>query len=130
MSRKEELEKLILDSYEIIHENNLKILGVDPSDRKRLRQQNDEKWEYIKSFLMDYTLLCQARRLTPLEDIIDIAAQFPDMVERLEAASKSRVIPPDSSKIVPTPSTPIPAPKSTIPFIQIDYQFVNPYIST
>ncbi len=121
MSRKEELEKLILDSYEIIHENNQKILGVDPSDRKRLRQQNDEKWEYIKSFLMDYTLLCEARRLTPLEEIIDIAAQFPDMVGRLEAASKARVIPLDPLSIVSTSTQ-----KVDIPLFKIDYKFVYP----
>src|SRR6266700_982288 len=100
MTKKEDLEKLILDSYQIVHKNNQKILVAEPREKSRLRQENEENWDYIKTFLAEYTSLCEARRLIALEDIIDIAAtRFPDIAARLEAASVPKPIP-------PTPPTP------------------------
>src|SRR5947209_18283995 len=124
MSRKEDLEKLILESYKVIHQNNQKILNAaDPREKSRLRQDNEDNWEDVKTFLADYTSLCEVRRLMPLEEIIDIAAtRFPDIVVRLEAVSKARPISPTNILTKPSLSSTI----EDIPIFQISYKFVRP----
>src|SRR5947209_7460237 len=100
MGKKEDLEKLILDSYQIVYKNNQKILVAEPREKSRLRQENDENWDYIKTFLAEYTSLCETRRLTALEDIIDIAAtRFPEISVRLETSFTSIPITPNTKAI-------------------------------
>lgn len=124
MTKKEDLEKLILDSYQIVHKNNQKILVAEPREKSRLRQENDENWEYIKTFLAEYTSLCEARRLVALEDIIDIAAtRFPDISARLEVASTAKPV--STPPVVP--STPNILSKENDSLFQVNYKFVHPF---
>src|SRR5437868_3835482 len=93
MGRKDDLEQEILDSYRIVRENNRKIFLAEPKDKARLRQENEENWNYIKDTLAEYTSLCEVRRLTALEDIIDIAAtRFSELAARLETTLKSKTV--------------------------------------
>ncbi|HYT46224.1 MAG TPA: VWA domain-containing protein, partial [Methylomirabilota bacterium] len=124
MTKKEDLEKLILDSYQIVHKNNQKILVAEPREKSRLRQENDENWEYIKTFLAEYTSLCEARRLVALEDIIDIAAtRFPDISARLEAVSTAKPVSPPPI----VPSTPSILSIENDSLFQVNYKFVHPF---
>lgn len=136
MGKKEDLEKLILDSYQIMYKNNQKISVADPKERSRLRQENDEIWDYIKEFLSDYTSLCEVRRLVASDDIIDIAAtRYPDIFARLEAASAQSSTLSNSSPFSSSEDTgkiPIVAPKSptssNASLFQMDYKFVHPFV--
>src|SRR5438552_1037369 len=124
MSKKEDLEKLILDSYQIVFKNNQKILVAEPREKSRLRQENDENWDYIKTFLTEYASLCETRRLTALDDVIDIAAtRFPDIVARLETAliNKPKSSPPTNLR---TPAVPNLSPKEGNSLFRMNYQFV------
>jgi von Willebrand factor type A domain len=130
MSRKDDFEKLILDSYQIVFENSRKIMAANPGEKARLLQEIDEYWEHIKTFLSDYTSLCEARKLTPLDEIIDIAAtRFRDIAVRLETivASKSESV--LLANLSPSTPTPIPSLKEETPLFQFTYEFVHPFIS-
>lgn len=125
MSRKEDFENLILEIYKVIHQNNQKITSAEPKEKSRLRQDNDQNWENIKTFLEDYASLCEIRGLKPLEDIIDIAAaRFRDLAEQLEAVSKAK-------SFTSTPASTLPAPppvKEVVPIFHFDYKFLHPHI--
>ncbi len=55
MSRKEDLESLIRNSYEIIRENDQIIqTSSEPRERKRLDRENDEQWKLIKTYQVEY----------------------------------------------------------------------------
>src|SRR5690242_8247897 len=115
MSKKEELEQLITDSYQIIYKNNQKILVADPREKTRLKQENDENWEYIRTFLSEYTSLCEARRLIALDDIIDIAAtRYPDISKRLEAVVNSTPSPSPQASFVTPQHAPIMVSQRTV----------------
>ena len=125
MSKKEDIEKLILDSYTIIHKNNQKILVVEPRERARFRQENDENWDYIRTFLAEYTSLCETRRLIPIEDIIDIAAtRFPDIAARLEATSNLK----NKMLSLHMPFSVSSSINENGALFKIEYHFVQPFL--
>src|SRR5579884_1767269 len=100
MGMKEDLEKLILDSYQILRRNDQQILVADPREKLRLQRENEENWTYIKTYLADYTSLCEFLKVKAPEDIIHIAAtRFSDLAMRLAVAAKpplpEQIAPPD-----------------------------------
>ncbi|NJO03844.1 MAG: hypothetical protein HC880_21175 [Bacteroidia bacterium] len=120
MSRKEDLEKLILSSYQVIYENDRLLITSGPKDKLKLQQDNDQQWEHIKLYLSDYTVLCEQMGQTPPENIIQIAAgRFDDLVVRLQAAStaKRRPFPPPINS----------APKDILPF-RMNYHFIHQFV--
>ncbi|HEY1349803.1 MAG TPA: vWA domain-containing protein [Ktedonobacteraceae bacterium] len=112
-----------------MHKNNQKISSAEPGDRARLKQENDEIWDYIKDFLADYASLCEKRRFVALDDIIDIAAtRFPEIFARLEAISAS---PSSLAGASEETKSFVAAPLSSVehaPLFQISYNFVRPFI--
>jgi len=125
MSRKEDLERLILDSYRVIHENDRQVPLVGPKERMRLQHENDEQWNYVRNYLTEYTTLCERLGLQAPEDIVQIAAgSFADLATRLIAAptGKRRPTPP------PIPSVPgAPMPAKISPF-RMNYHLVRQFI--
>ena len=124
MSRKEDLERLILDSYEIIRQNDSQILIAGPKDKLRLQRENDEQWSYIRNYLAEYTALCERIKLRPSEDIIQIAtARFADLATRLSSITPK----PTASPRLPPPS--ISAfQQEEEPTFRMNYHFVRPFV--
>lgn len=90
MSRKEDLESLILSSYEVIRANDQNIRIENPRERIRLQQENEEEWGYIKGYLAEYTVLCERLGLTALEPVLQIAAaRFAELADRLILAHEA-----------------------------------------
>ena len=121
---KEDLEKLILDSYNIVRQNDRQILVADPREKYRLQKENSENWGYIQSYLNDYASLCEFLKQVALEDIVHIAAtRFPEVATRLVVASKTKLVQSSASSAPTQPS------KSGDLQFEIGYNFVQPYVS-
>src|SRR5690242_20625090 len=144
-SKKDELEKLIQDSYNIVRQNDQQILTADPRIQLRLQQENDKNWQYIKTYLTEYASLCEFRRLSALDDIIDIAAtRFPDLAERLETAPQARQDTLTKHPAAPAPPPPASHKKDQNPLLKlftkeqkesallfgISYKFLHPYMAS
>src|SRR5436305_12191168 len=124
MSRKADLEKLILDGYLVIRENDRQIQFASPKGRMQLQRENDEQWSYIGNYLIEYTVLCERLGVASPEDIVHIAAHFADLPERLIAAPnfKFKLSPPTINYARPRSS------KEAISPFRISYYFVDPFI--
>jgi len=60
MSRKEDLEASIRESYALIGQYEAIQRDTDrPEERKRARRIIDEQWELIKDYLDEYLPLCR-----------------------------------------------------------------------
>jgi hypothetical protein len=123
---KEDLEKLILNSYEIIRENDNNLIYASPKERLRLQSETDAQWKYIGMSLAQYTDLCERLNVQAPEEIIEIAAaRFSDLTDRLKVAGTSKSRPPEPSPPSPPPDFLQKDPHS--PF-RINYHFACPFM--
>lgn len=107
MSRKNDLEKAIHESYRLIHEyENIQRLHPDPKERSRAQYLIDEQQQLIMRYLKEYTLLCQRLGLSIAPDILELAVSFPGIRDWAigESAEVIRVLflsadPMDTSRI-------------------------------
>jgi hypothetical protein len=85
MARKEDLEQLIHDGYDIICENQRIIQESPdlPAQRKRARRQVDQQWDNIRGYLAEYVPLCLTLHATVPDDIIQIVVRFPEFITQL-----------------------------------------------
>lgn len=76
--RKDDLEKLIRESYAIIlaHETSLQTYRT-PEEQKYSERKIQEHWEYIKKYFQDYFLICDTLAQSAAEDILQVAVHFP-----------------------------------------------------
>ena len=125
MSRKEDLEKMILNSYEIIRQNDNQIQTAGPKDKLRLQRENDEQWSYVRNYLAEYTTLCERLKLRPPEDIIQIAAaRFADLASRLSSITST-----PTAKHRPSPPPPIPTfQQEEAASFRMNYHFVRQFV--
>jgi len=103
MSRKEDLEHHIRESYSLIskYEDILR-LADDPKEQARARRVIEEQQELIKGYLADYVSLCIHLNRALAEDIVEIAVTV------------GVVLPPSS---VQPPPHPVHAPPPTDAFV-------------
>jgi len=77
MSRKEDLEQNIRESYALIGQYEAIQRNTDrPEERKRAKRVIDEQWELIEGYLDEYLPLCRRLGTTVPDDIAQIAARF------------------------------------------------------
>lgn len=84
MSRKEDLEKNIRESYELIRQYEAIQRDSDrPEERERAERVVDEQWKLIRGSLDEYLPLCERLGATVPDDLREIAARFgPTPIER------------------------------------------------
>jgi len=84
VTRNEDLERNIWESYELISEYEAIQRDSDrPEERERAERVIDEQWELIKSSLDEYVPLCERLGVAVPDDIREIAARFgPTPIER------------------------------------------------
>lgn len=85
MSRKDDLEQLLRDSYEIIAENQqiVQVSSDLPAQRKRAQRETKSQWELIEGYLSEYVPLCLATQTEIPTDIVQIIARFPSFVSQI-----------------------------------------------
>jgi len=79
MSRKEDLEEHIRESYNLIRQYEA-IIQTSPDPREQTRSQRaiDEQWGLIKGYLDEYVPLCEKLRACIPQDTLEIVARFPE----------------------------------------------------
>jgi hypothetical protein len=86
VGRRDDLEQLILDSYELIREYQQIIQASDrPEERLRSTRQIEYQWTLIKGYLKEYVDLWQLRPWQVPDRVVEIAARFPGLVSVLRA---------------------------------------------
>lgn len=94
MSRKEDLENHIRESYNLIREYEEILRTSDrPKEKARAQRAVDEQWDLIEEYLDEYLPLCQRMGSPMPSDIREIAGRF-------EAASDKQVL---SEAVEPQP---------------------------
>lgn len=89
MTRKEDLEGHIRDSYNLILEYEEILRTSDrPKEKARARRNIEEQWELVEEYLDEYLSLCQRMGSPIASDIREIAVRF-------ENATEERVLPKD-----------------------------------
>jgi len=84
MSRKEDLEQNIRESYALIGQYEAIRRNTDrPEERKRATRIIDEQWELIKGYLDEYLPLCHRLGVTIPDDIAQIAARFAEGIPEI-----------------------------------------------
>ncbi len=78
MGRKEDLEKLIRKSYGIIRSHEESKLTAEPEQKISAQMKIERQWENIQGWLEEYSRI----PTSPPEDILEIAAHFPEFVDR------------------------------------------------
>ena len=74
MSRKQDLERHIRESYQLILEyEDITRQSDSPKEKARSRRAIEEQWELIKGHLTEYVPLCQHLELAMPQDIVEIA---------------------------------------------------------
>ena len=74
MSRKDDLEQLIRDDYQIIREfEEILQYSEKPLEKKRARDKIAERWELIRSRLAAYRPLCTRLGVAMPQDILEVA---------------------------------------------------------
>jgi hypothetical protein len=82
MTRKEDLEGHIRDSYNLILEYEEILRTSDrPKEKARARRNIKEQWELVEGYLDEYLLLCQRMGSPIASDIYDITVRFEDVIE-------------------------------------------------
>ncbi len=80
MGLKEDLEQLIRESYEIIHEHQTIIQASNrPEEKHRSRQKVEEGWALIEGYLREYLPICGRLQIKIPDDIAQLAARFPKL---------------------------------------------------
>jgi hypothetical protein len=80
VSRKDDLEENIRESYQLVREyETLRQDTDDPKEKRRVERAMKEQWELIKGYLSEYAPLCENLGLSIAQDIAEIAitARFP-----------------------------------------------------
>lgn len=80
MSRKQDLEQLIQDNYDLIARyENIIIESDRPEEIKRSERKIREYWGRINGYLNEYFVLCKRLGVLMPNDIAEIAASSPDV---------------------------------------------------
>jgi tetratricopeptide (TPR) repeat protein len=87
MSRKDDLEHQIRESYDIIHQyEEITQTSDRPEEVQRAEHKIEEQWGRIREPLVQYLALCKRRNLATPEDIVEIAVTFgPELDEEVGA---------------------------------------------
>jgi len=87
MSRKDDLERHIRNSYDIIRQYEEMVQTSDrPEEVQRAQRKIEEQWGLIRGPLVEYLALCRRRGLAVPEEISEIAATFgPELEGAVEA---------------------------------------------
>lgn len=87
MTRKEDLEGHIRDSYNLILKYEEILRTSDrPKEKARARRNIEEQWELVEEYLDEYLSLCQRMGSLIASDIYEIAVRF-------ENATEERILP-------------------------------------
>lgn len=79
MGRREDLEKNIRESYQLIHQyEEMLILSSDPKEQARARSNIEGQRGFIKGHLEEYVRLSRCLNLTMPDDITGIAVTVND----------------------------------------------------
>ncbi len=79
MSRKDDLERFIRESYRLMREyEDIQRLHPDPRERMRAQLLIDEQQRLVINYLKEYTSLCQRLGLSIAADISELAFSFPE----------------------------------------------------
>jgi tetratricopeptide (TPR) repeat protein len=82
MSRRDDLEQRIRESYDIVREYEEIVQVSDrPEEVKRARHQIDEQWSRVREPLVQYLAICRRRGLAVPDDIAEIAATLGSELE-------------------------------------------------
>ena len=74
MSRRDDLERHIRESYDIIRQyEEIKRTSDRPEEKARARRNIEEQWGLVKGYLDQYQTLCQRLGKSLAEDILEIA---------------------------------------------------------
>lgn len=74
MSRKDDLEQAIRDSYKLVHEyEDILRLSPDPKEQARARRVIEEQKGLVGGYLTEYVPLCQRLNLQMPQDVVEIA---------------------------------------------------------
>jgi len=74
MSRKDDLENAIRDSYKLVREYaDILRLSSDPKEQTRARRAIEEQWKLIKGYLSEYIPLCEHLGQAMPQDIVEIS---------------------------------------------------------
>ena len=74
MGRKDDLEKSIRESYQLVREFETIRQDTDnPKEKRRAERAIEEQWEFIKGYLAEYVRICQHLALAIAQDIAEIA---------------------------------------------------------
>lgn len=86
MSRKNDLERHIRESYELIrdYEDTIR-LSKDPRERKYAQRVIEEQRLLVATHLQEYGLLCRNLSLVPAQDILEVANTFQSHIEQMTA---------------------------------------------
>ena len=80
MGRKDDLEQLILDGYRLIRDHQQIIQISDrPEEKLRSVRQIEHHWALIENCLREYTDLWQLRPWPVSDEVVEIAARFPEL---------------------------------------------------
>jgi hypothetical protein len=92
MGRKDDLEKLIRASYDIIQQYERIIqTSSRPEEVARSRRVIDEQWNLVRDRLDEYLLLCERLQAGIPGDLLEIVARFPEYADRFRSAVLSQV---------------------------------------
>lgn len=101
MSRRQDLESSIQESYAIIREYEQQIQTSDrPEEKRRAKTKIDLQWALIEAYLQDYIPLMNS--VLP-SDIAEIAVHFPKMASRITVAAPTPSIPEQPQSTVGLP---------------------------
>jgi len=75
MGRREDLERHIRQSYDIVRQyEEIVQTSSRPEEKARARHEMDEQWGLIQGYLAEYRTLCQRLGRPLAEDVVEIAA--------------------------------------------------------
>jgi len=94
MSRQDDLEHLIRDSYDIVRQYEEIVQTSDrPEEVQRARHRIEEQWGLMREPLVEYLALCRRRNLPVPEDVGEMAATFGPELEQAVAAYRPTLLP-------------------------------------
>ena len=84
MTRREDLEENVRQSYQLIREyEDILRLSADPREKARARRAIEEQWALIEGYLNEHLPLCRSLATPIPPDIAEIAARFHEKSDRL-----------------------------------------------
>lgn len=93
MSRRDDLEKRIRASYDVVHQYEEIVQVSDrPEEVQRARHQIEEQWRRIREPLVEYLAISRRRGLAVPDDVAEIAATFGPELEEAVAAYRAPVL--------------------------------------